>query len=203
MDGGPPRVGGSDPAVCEDWAELSGLRPPTLLWGLPAQRRGAWGWGQVFPGQRSRAGRHGRGQQPVGMLGGRQRAGKNTAAQQTSLAASPLPLARPDAHSPPDQRAGTEPHNLGGHGMPPPMEEAKLRSQPKCPPSPVLGPGDGHPQAAQSRVSGSWGGKREAGRTSSQLWGGTCHPTRTRAKDSGPSQEGGCQEGGRQLGACL
>ena len=169
MDGGPPRVGGSDPAVCEDWAELSGLRPPTLLWGLPAQRRGAWGWGQVFPGQRSRAGRHGRGQQPVGMLGGRQRAGKNTAAQQTSLAASPLPLARPDAHSPPDQRAGTEPHNLGGHGMPPPMEEAKLRSQPKCPPSPVLGPGDGHPQAAQSRVSGSWGGKREAGRTSTAI----------------------------------
>lgn len=94
------------------------------------------------------------------MLGGQQRAGKNTAAQQTSLAASPLPLARPDAHSLPDQRAGTEPPNLGGHRIPPPVEEARLRSQPKCPPSPVLGPGDGHPQAAQSRVSGSWGRKR-------------------------------------------
>lgn len=50
-DGGPPWVGGSHPAVCEDWAELSGLRPPTLLWGLPAQKWGAWGRGQVSRGR--------------------------------------------------------------------------------------------------------------------------------------------------------
>ena len=50
---------------------------------------------------------------PVGVLGEQQRAGKNAAAGKTVPAACPLPLAWPGAHSLPDQRAGTEPHNLG------------------------------------------------------------------------------------------
>lgn len=36
MDGGSPSVGCSDPAEREGWAESSSLRPPALLWGLPA-----------------------------------------------------------------------------------------------------------------------------------------------------------------------
>lgn len=109
--------------------------------------------------------------------GGQQRAGKNTAAQESRL--QPPLLARPDAHSPPDQQTGTEPHNLGAgvtechHQWRRRVAEVPTQVL-LCLLSSVLGTVSSQAAWQSIRFLGRGG---EAGRTLSQLWGSTWHPT--------------------------